>query len=367
MSGLAERDLFIFLGRRGTISRWVTEIMDLTADRAAVVVSRQNEIYNQIRNSGPNIVKVDTFDSVLGALRHLPRILAIRRKICHHIRARGITRVVILMSHIWTPFLARAAHKCGAQYVVIVHDAGLPHAGDISPVVHRWLIRDAFKADKVITLNRHVAGELLKRYPKLRDRVEILFHPLLRIASSPLQPAAGRPLRFSFFGRPLQYKGLPLFVEACEILRRENLPFAVSVIGEDNLGCLRKRLEAIGAEIVNRWVGECEISTVMERHDVVVVSSTEASRSGVITVAFAAGRPVIATPVGGMSEQIVDGQTGILADAVSGAAIAEAMRRLIVNPDLVATLADGVFALRDQFSMARFLKTLDRVAASSKL
>src|SRR5437773_1382911 len=206
MSGLAERDLFIFLGRRGTISRWVTEIMDLTADRAAVVVSRQNEIYNQIRNSGPNIVKVDT-------------------------------------------------------------------------------------------LNRHVAGELLKRYPKLRDRVEILFHPLLRIASSPLQPAAGRPLRFSFFGRPLQYKGLPLFVEACEILRRENLPFAVSVIGEDNLGCLRKRLEAIGAEIVNRWVGECEISTVMERHDVVVVSSTEASRSGVITVAFAAGRPVIATPV----------------------------------------------------------------------
>jgi glycosyltransferase involved in cell wall biosynthesis len=104
----------------------------------------------------------------------------------------------------------------------------------------------------------------------------------------------------------------------------------------------------------------------MERHDVVVVSSTEASQSGVITVAFAAGRPVIATPVGGMSEQVVDGRTGILADSVSGAAIAQAMRRLIVDPKLLATLEEGVLALRDQFSMARFLDAIDCVAADSK-
>src|SRR5438876_707577 len=108
MSGQPDHELFVFLGRRGAISRWVPDITELTAGRAAVVVSRQNEIYNQIRNSGPNIVKVDTFDSILGAIWHLPRIFSIRRKICHLIRTRGITRVVILMSHIWTPFLARA-------------------------------------------------------------------------------------------------------------------------------------------------------------------------------------------------------------------------------------------------------------------
>ena len=361
MSGQPDRELFVFLGRRGAISRWVPDITGLTAGRAAVVVSRQNEIYNQIRNSGPNIVKVDTFDNVLGAIWHLPRIFSIRRKICHHIRTRGITRVVILMSHIWTPFLARAVRNCGAQYVVIVHDA-VPHPGDISAMVHWWLIRDALKADKVITLSRHVAGELIKRYPNLQGRVEILFHPLLGTANSSDRSVQGRPLKFLFFGRLLQYKGLPLFVEACEILRREKLRFEFSVIGEGNLGYLRTRLEAIGAEIVNRWIGEGEISTIMERHDVVVVSSTEASQSGVITVAFAAGRPVIATPVGGMSEQIDDGRTGILANSVSAEAIADAMRRLIFDPALLATLATGARELQDQFSMARFLRALDGVA-----
>src|SRR5438552_7099686 len=211
MSGQPERELFVFLGRRGAISRWVPDITGLTADRAAVVVSRQNEIYAQIRNSGPNIIKVDTFDSVLGAIRHLPRILSMRRKVCHHIRTRGITRVVILMSHIWTPFLARAVRNCGAQYVVIVHDA-VPHPGDISAIVNRWLIRDAFKADKVITLSRHVASELLKRYPKLRDRVEILFHPLLGFTNPPDRSTPGGPLRFLFFVLLLQFNGLQLYM-----------------------------------------------------------------------------------------------------------------------------------------------------------
>jgi glycosyltransferase involved in cell wall biosynthesis len=344
----------------------VPDITALTSGRAAVVVSRQNEIYNQIRNSGPNIVKVDTFDSVLGAIWHLPRIFSIRRKICHLIRTRGITRVVILMSHIWTPFLARAVRSCGAQYLVIVHDA-VPHPGDISASVHWWLIRDALKADKVITLSKHVAGELIKRYPRLQSRVEILFHPLLGAAGSSDQSVQGRPLKFLFFGRLLQYKGLPLFVEACEILRREQLPFEFSVIGEGNLDYLRTRLEATGAEIVNRWIGEGEISTIMARHDVVVVSSTEASQSGVITVAFAAGRPVIATPVGGMSEQVDNGRTGILAESVSGEAIAQAMRRLILDPALLATLANGARELQDNLSMARFLTALDGIAAETNV
>jgi glycosyltransferase involved in cell wall biosynthesis len=366
MSGQPDRELYVFLGRRGAISRWVPDITNLTAGRGAVVVSRQNEIYTQIRNSGPNIVKVDTFDNVLGAIWHLPRIFSIRRKICQLIRTRKITRVVILMSHIWTPFLARAVRNSGAQYVVIVHDA-VPHPGDISAMVHWWLIRDALKADKVVTLSRHVAAELIKRYPRLRDRVEILFHPLLGAKSSPDKSVQGHPLKFLFFGRLLQYKGLPLFVEACEILRREKLPFEFSVVGEGNLDYLRPRLEAIGADIVNRWIGEGEISAVMERHDVVVVSSTEASQSGVITVAFASGRPVIATPVGGMSEQIDDGRTGILAESVSAEAIAQAMRRLIVDPALLATLANGARELQDPFSMARFLSALDGIAADSKI
>jgi hypothetical protein len=42
------------------------------------------------------------------------------------------------------------------------------------------------------------------------------------------------------------------------------------------------------------------------------------------------------------------------------------MRRLILDPALLATLANGARELQNQFSMARFLSALDGIALDSK-
>lgn len=53
-----------------------------------------------------------------------------------------------------------------------------------------------------------------------------------------------------------------------------------------------------------------------------------------ILEAMRAAMPVVATQVGGISEAINDGETGILVPANDVTALREALRRLICDPDL---------------------------------
>ena len=129
------------------------------------------------------------------------------------------------MSHVWTPLLADSIRRTGVRYVVIVHDAA-DHPGDATAMVNWWLIRDALKADEVVTLSAYVRSALVARFPQLARIARIFFFFRFSGRSRPARRTrSDRPLGFLFFGRILAYKGLPLFVEACEILRARDQRF----------------------------------------------------------------------------------------------------------------------------------------------
>lgn len=54
----------------------------------------------------------------------------------------------------------------------------------------------------------------------------------------------------------------------------------------------------------------------------------------VVLEAMAAGRPVIAARIGGLADEVVDGETGLLVTPGNAASLREAMQRLIDNPAL---------------------------------
>jgi hypothetical protein len=84
-------------------------------------------------------------------------------------------------------------------------------------------------------------------------------------------------------------------------LRAEGVPVSVGVFGEGALVESAARLDAMGAEVVNRWLTEPEIGTILQRYQALVLSHIEASQSDVAATAFGAGLPVIATPDGPLS------------------------------------------------------------------
>jgi glycosyltransferase involved in cell wall biosynthesis len=200
--------------------------------------------------------------------------------------------------------MVMASRRAGIPVAVIVHDAE-PHPGDGFPlllVFQRAFLR---RADLVIVLSRHVASTLGAN-GSLPPRVPVLVAALPPLAFGPVTPAdthAG-PRRVLCFGRLRTYKGLDLLAEALRLLgpRRD---LEVRVVGQGPESAALADLRALpGVKVENRWVPECEINTILNWADVVVLPYREASQSGIAPTAIAAGRRVIATRVGGLPEQL---------------------------------------------------------------
>ncbi|PYU09141.1 MAG: hypothetical protein DMG37_24220, partial [Acidobacteria bacterium] len=70
------------------------------------------------------------------------------------------------------------------------------------------------------------------------------------------------------------------------------------------------------------------------RATVVVLPYIEASQSGVIPMAYSAGKPVVATTVGGLPEMVENGRTGYLVPPGDSAQLAEGVTKLLLDETL---------------------------------
>jgi glycosyltransferase involved in cell wall biosynthesis len=75
--------------------------------------------------------------------------------------------------------------------------------------------------------------------------------------------------------------------------------------------------------------------------DVLALPSAQENLSMVIAQAMAAGKPVVATPVGGIPEMVSDGETGFLVDVGDVDRLADALLRLLRDPSLRARMGQS--------------------------
>ena len=358
------RILFVYWGRRG-LSELVLRLADAVASspiaHAAFSISRHNDRFQEFMSLGDALEPVDIFSSNAGAVFCAWRMRSIRDQILARIRRDRIDTVVLLMPHVWGGLLAPAVKKAGARFVTVVHDA-IPHPGDLRSLIASLATPRLHESDLVIALSAHVANMLKAKGLVPADRVRQLFLPELRLkaAEPPTFPAAGRLFRVLFLGRILPYKGLDLLIDAVERLRREGIALHLGVFGEGPLGRSGERLRTLGAEVVNRWLAADEIAGILARYHAVALSHTEASQSGVASLALGHGLPVVATPVGGLVEQIDHGVTGIIAEGVDATAFAAAIKRLAQDPTCYAKLVARIQGSQDGRSTSAFLDGLAR-------
>ena len=359
------RALFTYWGRRGALTQFALEV-----GRAALIepnvaatisVSRHNESFTAFQEFGPALFPVDTFRSNTGALLRAWQIPFLRKRLYERMR-RDRTQVVIeLLPHVWSPFVMSVARAVDARYCTIVHDAD-PHTGDRTAWMKAIYDRPMRWADMVVTLSATVARKLLSSGRVSEAKLLQLFHPDLtyapRRSDRPGLPLRNAPIRLLFMGRILAYKGLPLFLDMVEVLRNEGISVEIGVFGEGALGGNAFRLEAMRAEVVNRWLTESEIAAILPRFHALVLPYTEASQSGVAAAAFGAGLPIIATPVGGLVDQVIDGSTGVIARQADARALSEAAKRLLFNENTYRTICDSIASSWEQRSMGRFVREI---------
>lgn len=132
------------------------------------------------------------------------------------------------------------------------------------------------------------------------------------------------------------HKGHRYLLEACAALSRRGSPCTLLLIGD---GPERAGLQEMAdrLEIDARFLGaRADVSGFLTRADVVVLPSLYEGSSNAVMEAMAAGRPVVATSVGGTPE-LVEGR-GVLVPPVDPAALAEGIHQLLSDPDAAAAL-----------------------------
>lgn len=359
----------MYLGRFGALGRFTYELAEAAGDpryaRARFLISSNNENAVDLAGRFANVRTIATFDKATPAALALGYFTA-RRQFAAILEDMRPAAVVNLMPHVWTPLLSKTVEAKGCRFVPVIHDA-VPHPGDSTARLTRWLLRDVYRADCIVTLSRSVAQSLAGQgYGNTRTIVP-LFHPDLSY-DSPITPhrlRPGEPLRLLFFGRIMSYKGLDLLAEAVAAALTHGARVSLGVYGSGHIAPdTRALLQKLDAEVENRWIADNEINGIFSRFDAVVCSHVEASQSGVAAAAFGHALPVIAFPTGGIAEQVIEGQTGVLAAAPDVNALADAIARLASTPHLYDNISHHLAATAPQRSMARFLDGLTRAALS---
>jgi phosphatidylinositol alpha-mannosyltransferase len=154
--------------------------------------------------------------------------------------------------------------------------------------------------------------------------------------------AAHRPpadhLRIVFVGQAVERKGLPLLLRAFEALR-EHVPSELTVIGPSPSELEPMLLDPTGVRMLGKVDDETK-RYELEHADVLCAPSLGGESFGmVLTEAFAAGTPVIASNIPGYRDVVRDGVDGVLVDPGNAQAIAETLRDLWEEPERRARMA----------------------------
>lgn len=232
------------------------------------------------------------------------------------------------------------------RVVTIVHNAAPHEALPLSDVSMRWLLN---KVDGIVAHSGAVEAALRGI---IGDR-EIHVVPLpSNLTLGPTALPTGPP-RLLFFGYIRPYKGVDLLIETLAALRRRGHDLPTTIAGEswrDPAGLVSLAGELGVADLVDfrlGYVADDQVSALLRDHHLVIQPYRSASQSGVIPLAYAAGRGVVVTPVGGLVEAVQPGVNGTVAAAVDAGALADAVLDAI---DQVEALAIGAAASQIHWS-----------------
>lgn len=230
--------------------------------------------------------------------------------------------------------------------VLTVHDPR-PHSGNDGSIAARtwWLRKIVRGRADVAVLHGPFCRMLYDATGRpAAQRLVTSMHGTI-LGPSPEQRRAPSAGQFLFFGRMEAYKGLDVLALAMELLKSEGRSVRVTVAGSGpELQRLAPRLVAAGAEVIDRYLSRDETIELMQRSEAILAPYKDATQSGVVAAAFANGRIVIATRVGGLSDAVADGLNGILIEPNAPAALAQAMLSLADDPKKAAELRAGAEA-----------------------
>jgi glycosyltransferase involved in cell wall biosynthesis len=199
------------------------------------------------------------------------------------------------------------------------------------------LIEKFFSAvDQICCVSNSILQEMETRLPSFKDRYRVIHNGLSMPTIAP-SPLPFSPPTLLLLGRLRPEKGFDTALKSFSLLRESGLDAKLLIAGEGGqLSLLETLVCELGltdcAEFVGKVAGE-EIPSLINRATLVVVPSHFEAFGLVALEAMQMARPVIASRVGGLSELISDGETGLLIPPRDPVTLYSTMRDLLTQPE----------------------------------
>jgi len=156
------------------------------------------------------------------------------------------------------------------------------------------------------------------------------------------QPDATQEGQILYLSSLAHRKGIDVLLEAVGLLQSRGVKASLTAIGENGDWGAEARhfvhrqgltnVEFLGPvphDELPKHLGACQVFCVPARFQ---------GFGRVYVEAMAAGKPIVATTVGGIPEVVMDGETGLLVKPGDPVALAEALERVLIDRDLAQRL-----------------------------
>jgi len=282
--------------------------------------------------------------------------------------ALNLARMVIEkgIGHLHAPFASDAATvaRLASRF------AGVPYSftARAKDIFHQKVDREDLRgklrdATAVVTISDYHLQYLRKTYGALADQVERIYNGL-DLDEFPYESPLSRPPVILAIGRLVEKKGFSDLIEACGILAERGRHFQCRIIGAGALSGdlqtqidqvrLGGRIELVGPRPQREVILEIRKAAMLAAPCVVAEDGDRDGLPNVIQEALALGTPVISTDVAGIAEVIRDGETGLRVPQNDPPALADAIERLLTDPNLrVRIAAQGRRLIEAEFDIDR--------------
>jgi colanic acid/amylovoran biosynthesis glycosyltransferase len=221
-----------------------------------------------------------------------------------------------------------------------------PHAFGLFGRNQRDVRSELENATQVVTISEYHREYIAALCPRIDlDAIKVVHCGLdTGRFRSTSRDSAGGPVRILAVGSLIEKKGHEYLIDACALLAERGLSFECDIVGCGPLqGMLQTRIDRHGLHDTVRLLGALEQARVLELYQsanvfaLPCVVAQGGDRDGIpvaLMEAMACELPVITTPVAGIPELVLDGETGLFVEERGALSLANALERLITDENM---------------------------------
>ena len=292
--------------------------------------------------------------------KDLCRYLLNHRKQLKNIEGIDFDYAIYTMHHRWNQPVRFFVHA--QKSLIIIHDP-VAHSG--VKKWREWIAHRQFRTmDGAIVLTRKFIPDVMRIHQIPEEKIYYMPHFITYHSKQKAQMRCefddNLGVNFLFFGRIEKYKGIGVLLEAFLKLAEMNHDAKLTIAGRGEMQEYQSLIDSsdrITADI--RYIPEDDVDDYyLEPNTVLVLPYLDATQSGVLSIAYTHGNPVIASDTGGLREQLGDGEEGILVPPGDADELAKAMRMLCDDRDRLREQSWRMLLKAKEFSSDHAVKIL---------